>query len=612
MKKIVLTKSDFKVGSDCLFKLKYKKNKFPSKLEENEYLSFFADCGFMVEAIAHAIFPNGVTPTPMPNEGLAEATTRAFAKSGDAVWFEPTFTAGQFSARVDMMIRTGSTLRLIEIKAKSFDPEEDTSLWNSKGDAIKSEWESYLIDVAFQTMVVRLALPSFTVVPELCLVDKSKTCSEEAIYNKIEMIERNDSDRSAPRAIFVGDAKAITADNFLKFVDVSEYVESLMPVVEDSANHFVAALENANLMGDPPLSATCKKCEYRGHGKQPDGFGECWGDLAGVKPHILDLYYVSSIGTKGTLDDLIKSRKVSIFEAESRIDESKSRGFRQLRQIHALKSGEEQIASDLADELGSLTYPLFFLDFETSRIPVPYHAGMRPYEQVTFQFSCHVVRSAEASDLEHFEWINTEDVYPNFEFAKRLREVLGDAGTIIVWSPFEQTAIKEIVEQANRYSFNDQDLVTWLSALHVPVSDGGRIFDLMRLCERSYYHPDMNGRVGLKFVLKSIWQNNEKLWRDPWFSDYLKKDDAGKVLDPYLSLSAEPFAYASERIGVDLDVVREGVGAMRTYQEMLYGQHRKDIEFRRVQRELLLQYCKLDTAAMVIIWRYWSSLKNAK
>lgn len=81
----------------------------------------------------------------------------------------------------------------------------------------------------------------------------------------------------------------------------------------------------------------------------------------------------------------------------------------------------------------------------------------------------------------------------------------------------------------------------------------------MRLCERSYYHPDMDGRVGIKYVLKSIWQNTEKLWQDPWFSDYFKKDEAGKVLDPYMSLSAEPFAYASERTGLDLEVVREGL-----------------------------------------------------
>jgi len=609
VKKVVLTKSDFKIGFDCLFKLKYKKNKYPSKLEENDYLSFFADCGFMVEAIAHATFPQGVTPTPLPSETLAEATKRVVAQKGDAVWFEPTFIAEQFSARIDMMVRTGSTLRLIEIKAKSYDPAEDSTMWNAKGDGVSSEWESYLIDVTFQTMVVRLANPGSTVIPELCLVDKSKTCSEDAIYNKIELVERDDSDRSAPRAIFVGDVNAIIADNFLAFVDVSEYVDALMPEVEERAKHFVAALQDMKMMGNPPLSASCKRCEYRGHGQTLDGFGECWGDLAAVKPHILDLYYVSSIGSKGTLDDLIRNGKASIFDAESRIDKEKSRGIRQLRQIDALKSGKEQFTSDLAEELGALAYPLFFLDFETSRIPVPYHAGMKPYEQITFQFSCHVVRTPNSTDLEHFEWINTDDVYPNFEFASRMREVLGNAGTIIVWSPFEQTAIKDIVQQAKNYHHQDLELISWLSELHVPVNEGGRIFDLMRLCERGYYHPDMNGRVGIKFVLKSIWQNTEKLWQDPWFSEYFKKDESGKVLDPYMSLSAEPFAYASERTGLDLEVVREGVGAMRTYQEMLYGKHRGDKEFKRAQRELLLQYCKLDTAAMVVIWKYWSSLE---
>ena len=608
MSKIILTKSDFKIGHDCLYKLKYKKKKYPSKLEENEYLSFFADCGFMVEAIAHAIFSDGITPTPLAGESLSDATKRVVLKAGDAVWFEPTFIAEQYSARIDMMVRSGSTLRLIEIKAKSFNPEEDFTMWNAKGDAVSSEWESYLIDIAFQTMVVRLANPGFTVIPELCLVDKSKTCSEEAIYNKIQMVPRDDADRSAPRAIFVGDSKAIIADHFLIFKDVSEYVDALMPEVEASAKHFVEALENETIMGSPPLSASCKKCEYRGHGQAPDGFGECWGVLASVTPHILDLYYASSIGGKGTLEDLVEQGLASIFDAQSAIDTSKARGIRQMRQIVALQSGQEQVTDDLVANLDSLEYPLFFLDFETSRIPVPYHVGMNPYEQVTFQFSCHVVRSRGSTNLEHFEWINTQDVYPNFEFAAQLRSVLGDSGTIIVWSPFEQTAIKDIVVQAKKYEHKDSELIDWLSALHVPVKENGRIFDLMRLCESSYYHPEMNGRVGLKFVLKAIWQNTEKLWGDPWFSEYFKKDAHGKVLDPYMSLSAEPFAFSSERTGLELEVVREGVGAMRTYQEMLYGQHRGDKQFEKVQRELLLQYCKLDTAAMVIIWKYWSSL----
>ena len=50
-----LTKSDFKLGCDCPFKLNYKKAKYPSTLGDNEMLEFFAEAGFMVEAIAHAV-----------------------------------------------------------------------------------------------------------------------------------------------------------------------------------------------------------------------------------------------------------------------------------------------------------------------------------------------------------------------------------------------------------------------------------------------------------------------------------------------------------------------------------------------------------------------------
>jgi hypothetical protein len=600
-----ISKSDFKVGHDCPHKLRYRKAGYPSRLGEDDYLQFFADCGFMVEALAHALFPNGRPPTPLPDESPAAATAREFSEPGDRVWFEPTFLADGFSARIDLLVRSGSHLDLIEIKAKSFDPDEDDSLWKESG-GIRTEWESYLIDLTFQTMVTRLALPSYTIAPKLCLVDRTATCSEDALYDKIMFAP---SDRSAPRAVFVGDADKLRDDHMLVFLDVAEYVDYLMPRVIELAQHLHDALEDPVLLGPPPLGPNCRNCEFRDFSLRPHGFAECWGDLASADPHILDLYYASSIGERGGLERLVAQGIASTTSVdESLIDESKAVGRRQLRQIRALKAGREQYSAELNCELNSLAYPLHFLDFETSRIPVPYHAGMNPYEQIAFQFSCHTVQSAGSTELEHHDWINTEDAYPSFEFARNLREVLGDAGTILIWSPHEQTTIRDITEQAMKYGFRDDDLLTWLSSVHLATKDGGRIFDLMRLCERAYYHPNMRGRVGIKYVLSAIWQDAPWLWSDPWFKEYAKLNESGEIVDPYMSLSAEPFAYASERLGLELDAVREGVGAMRTYQEMLYGVHRHDEDFRNAQRELLLQYCKLDTAAMVIIWKYWSSL----
>ena len=58
---------------------------------------------------------------------------------------------------------------------------------------------------------------------------------------------------------------------------------------------------------------------------------------------------------------------------------------------------------------------------------------MRPYEQVAFQWSCHTIRQPNAQ-LEHFEWINVIDAFPNFQFAESLMENLRTEGTFLIWS----------------------------------------------------------------------------------------------------------------------------------------------------------------------------------
>src|SRR5262245_23546616 len=55
-----LTKSDFKACYDCRTKLYYRKKNYPTNLDENEYLQFLADGGFMIETVAKAQYPHGV------------------------------------------------------------------------------------------------------------------------------------------------------------------------------------------------------------------------------------------------------------------------------------------------------------------------------------------------------------------------------------------------------------------------------------------------------------------------------------------------------------------------------------------------------------------------
>jgi hypothetical protein len=74
--------------------------------------------------------------------------------------------------------------------------------------------------------------------------------------------------------------------------------------------------------------------------------------------------------------------------------------------------------------------------------------------------------------------------------------------------------------------------------------------------------------------------------------------------DPYETLEPLQFGNPDEE---DTDeVVTEGTGAMRAYQEMLYGVSRENNEVKKKWRRLLLQYCELDTPAMMIVWRHWT------
>lgn len=118
--------------------------------------------------------------------------------------------------------------------------------------------------------------------------------------------------------------------------------------------------------------------------------------------------------------------------------------------------------------------------------------------------------------------------------------------------------------------------------------------DMHALCEREYLHPAMRGRTSLKRVLDAVWRDDAEL-RNEW-PQYVGRN--GEVRDPYETLP--PLVIAGVEQGV-----REGTGAVRAYHAMLYGVEKHDAAGRDAWRLLLLQYCELDTLAMVMVWRHW-------
>jgi hypothetical protein len=275
-------------------------------------------------------------------------------------------------------------------------------------------------------------------------------------------------------------------------------------------------------------------------------------------------------------------------------------GARQAMQLEWSSKGREFVDPRLRSRLAQCAYPLKFVDFEASRLAVPYHAGMRPFEQVCFQWSCHTI-PAPGANLEHTAWINSVDAYPNFEFATSLKDALKLGGTVFVWSHFEKTVLREIREQMNTYLQEDHELAKWLNYV---VGSTGPIVDLCELAKEFYFHPRMKGSLSIKDVLPAIWFESDVIRNHSWFRDYRRQNENGQLLEPYETL--EPLLFGDAEGEEMVDAVREGTGAMRTYQDMLYGPRRTDAAYRNAKRNLLLNYCKLDTAAMVMIWMHWT------
>jgi hypothetical protein len=273
---------------------------------------------------------------------------------------------------------------------------------------------------------------------------------------------------------------------------------------------------------------------------------------------------------------------------------------RQAIQLEWTLKDKEFISPVLPKILDECKYPLQFIDFEASRMAVPYHAGMHPYEQVAFQWSCHTIPACGANVVHH-EWINVDDAYPNFEFARSLQKVVSLDGTVFVWSPFEGSALKDIGRQLIQYGEQDRFLAKWLDDM---VTDHGPVVDLWNLAKEHYFHPRMGGSLSIKHFLPAVWFQDAAIRSHPWFSQYLQERN-GHILEPYETLGPLPFG-DEESEEEQEEAVKEGTGAMRTYQEMMYGLRRSDRLFRETKKKLLLNYCKLDTAAMVMIWMHWT------
>ena len=224
---------------------------------------------------------------------------------------------------------------------------------------------------------------------------------------------------------------------------------------------------------------------------------------------------------------------------------------------------------------------------------------MRPYELIAFQWSCHTIPYKGANPI-HSEWIETEGKFPNFAFAESLMKQIGISGTPLMWATHENTVLRTILNQMEIFGYTNNVLTDWLIGItsDKSVKREGRLVDMNDLTKKYYFHPFMKGRTSIKKVLPAIWNNNKYLHQVSFFKDYSATDFEGGIIDPYETLKPDATQIDEE------DAVAGGTEAMRAFQRIRFDDTLSQSQKDEIKRQLL-EYCKLDTMAMVIIAHHW-------
>lgn len=614
-----LSKSDFQLASTCPKKLVYKKAQYPTSNDTNEYMEMLAQGGYIVGHMATLLFPEGVEINGSTNESVAK--TEKYLKQENCTLFEAAIQDGQKIIRIDVLKKTGNKLHLIEVKAKSHHTEEDESRQ-------KKKLEKYIEDVAYQFMVLTEAYPQFEVECSLLMPDKAKRTQIDGLAGWFSIKPGTDSNKeikeiitqqkpkfTKPEVVFKYENDAerkkyideLLNDGILDYMSVTNDVIQQQPIIKNRANQFLEILNNGINSTHFQINKNCKGCEFNSGDNLPNGYKECWGSLADQTDHIFDLYFGNAIGHYKSgfyFDELIAQQKASLWDIDverlrNKKGELGSRGTRQLIQLENTRNNKEWISNELKSSSGEFKYPLHFIDFETYTGAMPFHKGMRPYELIAFQWSCHTIKYPGA-EPEHKEWIHTGNEFPNFEFAESLMNLIGNSGTPFMWATHENTVLRGILNQMELFNYENEVLSQWIINIthDSKLNRDGRLIDMNRMTRDHYFHPYMKGRTSIKKVLPAIWNHNPYLHNISFFKDYAATDLLGAVIDPYDTLVA-----ISEEDAED-DVVNGGTDAMRAYQRIRFDDSLTTAQKEEIKNQLL-NYCKLDTMAMVIIAHHW-------
>jgi hypothetical protein len=452
------------------------------------------DTGHEFEQYAEALFPGGVTLGFNDYDeylSLPERTTQALDE-GILTIFQGRFEHEQLTFICDVIqVVNGKVVDLIEIKSST------------------SAKPEHIVDLAFQMVVLEKC--GFSV-------------------RNISVIHVNNQ--------YVRDG-AIDPKQITAITDVTEDVKAKRDYTLEKIDEALEIMALTECPDVSPLHADTKS------------FGEwlqIYKHMKSPKPG--SIYDLCQMDAK-TLQNLQASNITQLRDIPADfILKPKQR-----LQIEAFRQGRPTVQPDKIKEfLDSFTYPLYFFDYETLGSLVPYFDGLKPYQQLPFQYSLHILDSPDA-ELRHEEFLHRDNTNPAGPLSKALKSHIGDSGTVITWNMgFEKSCNSLIGSLLPEYTEFYEKL-------------NERIVDLMTPFSSNWYiDANFKGSASIKAVLP--------------------------VLVPELSYKA---------LGI-----QEGATAQRLWMEAVLDGKRPD-EKEQILSDLV-EYCGLDTLAMVEIWKTLKAL----
>mgnify|MGYP001608237043 CR=1 FL=1 len=442
------------------------------------------DQGTEVGILARQLFPGGVLiEADHMHPEDALAATRAAIAGGAKVLYEAAAVHDGVLVRADIIVNEGGSWSLYEIKSTS---------------EVK---DVFLSDVAVQ----RYVLDGYGL----------RVGAAHLVHLNTAYVRHGALDLAALFAV----------------VDVTMETRAALAAVPAFLSGMKAVADGQHAP-DIKIGPHCLKpyeCDFKAH---------CWADVPAYS--VWNLANAKSDKKYQLWQDGVRNL-VDIQEATTKL--SGPQGV----QVRVAKSGQPHIdRAAIAALLSELTFPRYFLDFETISSAIPPYDGLRPFQQLPFQASIHA-QDAAYDPITHHEFLADGLADPRHELIEFLVKVIRSHGTVIAYNAsFEGGCLKHLAE-----------IATANNAARL-ISAEQRLWDLATPFRKAFYaHPGFKGSWSIKKTLP--------------------------VCIPGMTYDGMPIA--------------DGVAAQVAYAQLMNG-NPSEVDRAKIMAALKV-YCRQDTLAMV-------------